>query len=252
MTGRTLVALFAGTLTALGACSRPAAPPPAEAAVHGVDAAGMDRSVLPGNDFNAYANGGWAKATTIPADKSSTGPWATVSDLTRQRTVDLIRGIASAGAQASEEERKIGAFYAAYMDDAAIESKGFAPIAPALDAIAAIADRHALARAIGATIRADVDPLNDTNFQTGHLFGVFVSQGLEDPSHNVPYLLQGGLGLPDREYYLSATPQMVAVRAAYQVYLTAAFSLAGRADAPAHAARVLALETKIADRKSVV
>jgi predicted metalloendopeptidase len=242
------VTLLAGVLIGLGACSPPPAPPPAASApvVHGIDVAGMDRSVQPGDDFNAYANGGWAKATTIPADKSSAGPWATVSDLTRQRTADLIQGISSAGANASDEERKIGDFYAAYMDEAAIEAKGFAPVEPALRAIAAIADRHALARAIGETMRADVDPVNNTNFQTGHLFGVFVSQGLDDPSHNVPYLLQGGLGLPDREYYLSPAPQMAAIRTAYQTYLVSAFSLAGLSDARTRAARVLALETKIA------
>jgi predicted metalloendopeptidase len=248
MTLRTPVVLLAGALIVLPACSRPPAAPPAASApvVHGIDVAGMDRSVKPGDDFNAYANGGWAKATTIPADKSSAGPWATVSDLTRQRTADLIRGFSSAGTQAGDEERKIGDFYAAYMDEAAIESKGYAPLAQALEAIAAIGDRHALARAIGATMRADVDPLNNTNFQTGHLFGVFVSQGLDDPSHNVPYLLQGGLGLPDREYYLSSTPQMAAIRTAYQTYLVSAFSLAGLSDPQIRAAHVLALETKIA------
>ena len=74
-----------------------------------------------------------------------------------------------------------------------------------LDAIAAIGDRHALARVLGGQLRADVDPLNNTNFETDNLFGVWIAQGLTDPSHNFPYLLQGGLGMPDRDYYVSTT-----------------------------------------------
>ena len=75
---------------------------------------------------------------------------------------------------------------------------------------------RALARAIGGTIRADVDPLNATNFETEHLFGVWIAQGMQDPARNMPYLLQGGLGLPDRDYYLSPSPKMAALRKAYR------------------------------------
>ncbi|PYS21639.1 MAG: hypothetical protein DMG11_27690 [Acidobacteria bacterium] len=73
-----------------------------------------------------------------------------------------------------------------------------------------------LARAIGGNLRADVDPLNNTNFQTENLFGVWVSQGLTDPEHNTPYILQGGLGMPDRDYYISTSPQMVELRNQYK------------------------------------
>ena len=99
---------------------------------------------------------------------------------------------------------------------------------------------------LGSQIRADVDPLNNTNFETLNLFGVFVSQGLADPENSYPYLLQGGLGMPDRDYYLSATPQMADLRTKYQAHIAAMFQLAGLADAPARAARVFALETKMA------
>jgi len=95
-------------------------------------------------------------------------------------------------------------------------------------------------------VRADVDPLNATNFFTEHLLGVFVSQGLDDPAHNVPYLLQGGLGMPDRDYYVSKSPKMAELRTAYQAHVQAMFTLAGFADAPARAGRVFALENKIA------
>ena len=81
---------------------------------------------------------------------------------------------------------------------------GIAPAKSDLDAIAAIADKRALSAAIGSTLRADTDPLNATNYQTDNLFGIFVTQGLSTPGETLPYLMQGGLGMPEREYYLSA------------------------------------------------
>ena len=212
----------------------------------GIDLAGMDKSVAPGDDFSAYANGGWIKATPIPADKASYGVFAMLADETRKRLLALIQESANAGSAAGQDARKIGDFYASFMDEAAIESKGIAPLKPQLDAIAAIADRHALARALGGQLRADVDPLNDTNFETEHLFGVWVAQGLTDPSRNYPYLLQGGLGMPDRDYYLSTTPHMAALRRQYEAHIAAMFKLAGFDDPSVRAGRVFALETKMA------
>jgi predicted metalloendopeptidase len=212
---------------------------------HGIDVAGMDRGVQPGDDFNAYVNGGWIKATPIPPDKSSYGPANVLVDRTRQQVVSLIQESASK-TSGTEDERRIGAFYASVMDEKVIEAKGLAPLQPQLAAIAALTDRRGLARYIGSTLRADVDPLNNTDFQTEHLFGVWVTQALEDPTTTVPYLLQGGLGMPDREYYVAETPQMTAARTAYQAYVAKIFELAGIGDAAGRAARVLALETKMA------
>jgi len=207
----------------------------------------MDKSVAPGDDFNAYTNGGWIKATPIPADKSSYGAGAILVDETRKRLLVLIQESANAGSTASDDTRKIGDYYSTFMDEAAIESRGIMPLKPQLDAIAAIADRHSLARVLGGQLRADVDPLNNTNFETGNLFGVWIAQGLSDPSHNVPYLLQGGLGMPDRDYYLSTTAQMMELRKQYQAHIAAMFKLAGFAEPSVHAGRVFALETKIAE-----
>ncbi len=123
-------------------------------------------SVAPGDDFNAYANGGWIKATPIPADKASYGIFAILADETRKRLLALIQEAVQAGSAASGDTRKIADFYSSFMDEAAIESKGIAPLKPQLDTIAAIADRHALARVLGGQLRADVDPLNNTNFET--------------------------------------------------------------------------------------
>src|SRR5262245_36206521 len=150
----------------------------------GIDLAGMNKSVVPGDDFNAYANGGWTKATPIPPDKASYGIFAILADETRKQTVSLIQESANVGPNSSEEARKTGDFYSSYMDEAAIESKGIAPLKPKLDEIAAIKNRNDLARVIGRSIRADVDPLNNTNFETENLFGVWVTQGLTDPSRS--------------------------------------------------------------------
>jgi Predicted metalloendopeptidase len=212
----------------------------------GIDLAGLDTSIAAGDDFNAYANGGWIKATPIPADKSRYGIFAILADETRKRNLALIDEAAKAGSNASGDTRKIADFYASFMDEAAIESKGIAPLKPELDIIAAIANRRDLARVLGGQLRADVDPLNATNFQTTNLFGVWVTQGLADPSKSFPYLLQGGLGMPDRDYYLSTTPHMSELRKQYQAHIAATFELAGFQGAAARAARVFALETKMA------
>jgi len=212
----------------------------------GIDVAGMDTSVAPGDDFNAYANGGWIKATPIPADKPSYGLFEKLADDTRKRVQTLVQEAAQAGPVGGEDARKIADFYASFMDEAAIEGKGIAPLKPQFDQIAAIANRHDLARLLGGRLRADVDALNNTNFQTSNLFGVWVTQGLADPSHSFPYLLQGGLGMPDRDYYLSAAAHMVDLRKQYQAHVAAMLKLAGFDQPAARAARVFALETKMA------
>jgi predicted metalloendopeptidase len=80
------------------------------------------------------------------------------------------------------------------MDEAAIEGKGISPLKPELEGITAIRERQELARVLGGNLRADVDALNNTEFETGNLFGVWVTQGLFDPTRHYPYLLQGGSG----------------------------------------------------------
>jgi len=233
--------LVTNLLLAVPACNTPPKPVPS-----GIDVAGMDKSVSPGDDFYEYVNGGWMKATPIPADKPSYGWFAILADETRKRTQDLIQEAGTASGGASPEMQKIGDFYSSFMDEATIESKGISPLKPQLDSIAAIPDRHALTRVIGGTLRADVDPLNATNFQTQNLFGVWITQGLTDPTHSVPYLLQGGLGMPDRDYYISDRPQMAELRKQYQSHIAEMMKLAGFTDAPARAAAIFSLETKIA------
>jgi putative endopeptidase len=212
----------------------------------GIDLSYIDHSVKPGDDFFSYANGAWVKTAQIPADRSATGPTQELEDLTAKRTADLIQNMAKTHPASGTNNRKIADFYAAYMDEAGIEKQGLAPIKTELDQIDAIKTRDDLARVLGSEMRADVDPINATNFQTENLFGLFIAQGLEDPSHNIAYLMQGGLGMPSRDYYLSHDPEMAADRAKYQTYVGALLKLAGTADADKQAAAIVALETKIA------
>jgi putative endopeptidase len=239
------------TLAALAAAlalSGPAAGQPAVSLVNnhppGLDLAGMDRRVKPGDDFFAYANGGWMKVTEIPPDRSSWGISGELVELTTARVQDLIKTAATASA--GTEARKIADYYSSYLDEAKINALGLKPLQPTLARIAAIKDKKALAAEFGRELRADVDALNSTNFATDHLFGLWVEQDLNDPKRYAPYLLQGGLGMPDRDDYLSSNPHLVADRAAYKAHIAKVLTLAGIKDAEAKAQRIFDLETKIA------
>ncbi len=204
-------------------------------------------SVRPGDDFYDYVNGDWLAHHEIPADKALWGPGSVVGDEMNRRIVKLIE--AAAGDKAARPDtRQVVDFYKAYMDEAAIEARGTAPLRPALARIAAIHDKAALTRALAGTLRADVDALNSTSFETENLFGLWITPDMNDPAHYRPYLLQGGLGMPDRAYYIDDSPRMARLREQYQAHVAATFKLAGFDDADARAARVMALETALARR----
>jgi len=208
--------------------------------------AGRDLNVSPGADFFAHANGAWIRNTPIPADRSSYGIDEELQDLTDRRTAEVMRQAAKASARPGSDVRRIGDYFASVLDEESIEAKGLAPLAPALDAIAAIGDRSSLAVALGRRLRADVDVLNATRIYTPNVFGLWVAQDLDEPTRYAPFLLQGGLGLPDREYYLQDTPRMAGIRASYREHIAALLKLAGDADAREQAARIFALEVQIA------
>src|SRR6185437_3517597 len=216
--------------------------------VHGIEVANMDRSVQPGDDFYEYANGAWIKKTVIPPDRPGVGVFTALSDLTNKRTAGLIEEAAKAKAPAGSSTAKIADLYNSYMDEAGIEAKGLTPLKPHLDAIAAIKDKHELAHALGETLRADVDALNNTNFHTPNLFGLWVAPGFNDSEHYAAYLLQGGLELPDREYYLSGAASMKDARTKYVAHVAAMLKLAGFTDTDARAKRIFDLEHAIAEK----
>lgn len=238
--------VLALALLSVSAAAQPGPEKPPASTTHGLDLAGVDRSILPGNDFFGYANGNWLKTTEIPPDKSRWGVFDTLAEESLGRTRGLLEEAASSSAGPGSNERKIGDFYATYMDEAAVEAKGMAPLKPELDQIAAVKDKKALAHILGDQLRTDIDPLNNTNFQTDHLFGLWVSPDFNAPDHNIAYMLQGGLGLPDREYYLNPSARMADLRAKYRAHIAAIFKLAGIPDGEAKVGRILALETKMA------
>jgi putative endopeptidase len=211
---------------------------------HSIDLGAVDRSVRPGDDFFLFANGTWYKKAEIPADRGGTGLFLRVGETIETQTKALLEEAAKA--PEGSDLRKIGDYYASYLDEAEIERRGVQPLMPALDRIGKIGDRRDLAKFLGSELRADVDALNSTDFHTDHLFGLWAEQDLNDPSKNTAYLLQGGLGMPDRGHYLDPSPARAALRAKYERHLATILKLAQIADADAKAARIMALEKKIA------
>src|SRR6204780_1097054 len=244
-TGLLLLAIGVATAAPITAAPIVATPPPA-----GDVLAGMDRSVQPGVDFNESATGGWLKATEIPADLSSTGVSRELPDRNDRRLQELIRHAAESDAPDGSAERKVADYYASFMDEAGIEAKGLTVLKPSFDRIAAIADRAGLARYLGSTLRTDVDVLNATRFYTDNVLGLWVAQDLDDPSRYAPFLLQGGLGMPDRDYYLVDSPRMADIRSRYRSHIAAVLKLAGITDAERKAEVVYALELRIAKTHS--
>jgi putative endopeptidase len=247
---RTVSLAAAAAIVALSTGAQAQGPTPAPGkpmyGTFGFDTAGMNATVKPGDDFYGYANGAWDKRTVIPEDRSSFSTFGVLNDRALQRTRALIEEAAAQNAAMGSETRKIGDFYAAYMDEAAIERAGLKPIKAELASIAAINSNAKLSSYLGSSLRADVDALNMTELHTDRLFGLWVVEDLNDTSHYLPYLMQGGTWLPSREYYLTDSPRFVEIRKAYAAHVERLFALAGFSDAAARAQRVLALETEIA------
>ena len=244
--------LLAPSLAVLLACAPAAKVTGGPAPSRALDLEGLDRSVAPGDDFFAFANGGWMKTTEIPPDRSTWGTGGILSELTAKRTADLIAETAKTSAPAGSDARKIGDYYASFMDEAGIEAKGLAPLQPTLDLIAAISDRKELAHYLGGSVRGDVDVLNATILYTDNIFGLWVAQDLDDPGRYSPFLLQGGLGMPDREYYLNPSAKMAELRGKYETHVAAMLRLAGVQGAEAKAPRIVELERRIAEVHSSV
>ncbi len=183
----------------------------------GVDQTSFDKSVAPGGDFWAYANGEWIKTHPIPADRSTYGKSAIMVEEAAKRTVDLIQEAAKVGGEG--DGQKVGDYYASYMDEATIEAKGITPLKTDLARIAAIKDKKTLAAVLGGNVRADVDALNSTDFYTDNVLGLWVSPSFDDTSKYAPFLLQGGLGMPDRQYYVGDSAAMKDTRGKYVAHI---------------------------------
>jgi putative endopeptidase len=229
------------------AALRPPATLVAQRAIPGLDAGAMDTTVRPGNDFYRYANGNWERRTTIPPELSSYGAFNIAQKSADAHVNDIVHQAAAARSPRGTDVRKIADYYAAFLDTAAIAARGTTPIRPLLDSIAAIGDRTGLARFIGAHLRADVDPINLGTFHTDNLFGFWVTQDFNEPARNTAALLQGGIAMPDRSYYLDSSRTMANMRAVYRTHVARMLVLAGIASAAPRADSILSLETRIAE-----
>jgi putative endopeptidase len=196
----------------------------------GFDEAGMDRAIAPGDDFYGFANGAWAKATQIPQDRSNYGAFTMLDDLSVERMHTIL------DQAVKDPNSKVGALYASFMDEASAEAKGFDPIKPDIAAIKALNTKSDYARALGLGLRNGVDgPIRAA-----------VSLDDKDPDRPTITIVQSGLGMPDRDYYLKADAAIASTRKAYVDYVAQLLTLTGEPDAAARAQAIVDFETKLA------
>jgi putative endopeptidase len=204
--------------------------PKPELGSFGFDETGMDRTVAPGQDFYAYANGDWAKNTAIPADRSNYGMFTQLDDLSKRRTREILE------ASQADPESKIGRAFANYLDEASANEKGLTPLQPWLNEIKALKSKSGFA-----ALAAKADRMG-----VGTGFGGYVGQDDKSPDNYIYQIFQGGLGMPDRDYYLVDSPRFVKIRAAYLAHLENVLSMTGEANAKARALALVAHEKQIA------
>ena len=228
-----------GVAIAAGCALEGAAPPKAGAPAigdFGLDLAGRDTSVAPGDDFFRYASGGWVAREQIPADRARWNAF----DRLRERSAADVHVILEAAAQgaspAGSVERKIGDYYAAFLDTQAIEARGLAPAAPGLEAIASARSHEDVAALLA---RADLTLPSPID--------IGVTLDRKNPDRYVVAVSHGGLGLPDRDFYLRDDGNFPQLRQQYRAHIERLLRLGGDGEAAAEAAtQVLALETEIA------
>ena len=203
----------------------------------GIDVTGMDRSVRPQDDFFRFVNGKWFDKTEIPADQSSAGSFILLRDNSQLALKGIIEGLGKP--QPGTNPAKIAALYHSFMDTTRIESLGTTPLQPIFASIAAIKTNADLPGKFAQLSKMGVrSPLN-----------AGVSQ---DPKNSNVYAVslgQGGLTLPDRDYYLRNDDKFVGIRKAYTDYITQIMTLAKQPDPAGAAQRILALETQIAQKQ---
>jgi putative endopeptidase len=196
----------------------------------GLDQTAIDRSVKPGDDFYDYVNGSWLAKTEIPADKTSAGVGNRLDDLLKERLRALL------DTARKDPANMVGRAYASYLDTATVEARGMAPIQPWLTRIRSIKDRRdysALA-------------VEAATMGTGGPIAGFVWYDAKAPDVAVFTIVQGGIGLPDRDLYLSDNPALAKIRELYVAHLARMLTLAGETNVEARAKAVMAMETEIA------
>ncbi|WP_300974161.1 M13 family metallopeptidase [Sphingomonas sp. LHG3406-1] len=216
----------------------PAAPKP-ELGTFGFDAAGMDRNVQPGHDWVEFANGNYLRTLEIPADRASFGAFNVLDELSRTRTRGIIEEAAKSNAAAGTNAQKVGDYYNSFMDEAAIEARGAAPLGEDLKPFMDARSKADFARALGTSL-AGFGP---------SLFPFYINQDAKAPDRYVPIFAQGGLGMPDRDYYLSSDAKLAAARDKYVPHIAKMLTMSGipAARATQAAQNILAFEKKLAE-----
>ncbi len=239
-----LIALASAAV--LGACAASAPKPATTAPVvapepqlrSGLDLTGFDRSVRPQDDLYRFAGGSWLAKTEIPADRSNYGSFSILDDQAREEVKQLIVVASTlANRPAGSDAQKVGDFYLAYMDISRAESLGISPLKNELARIDAIATPRDVARYIGYSQRIGV----------AQPFAWFSGADSKNSSVYLGALYQNGLTMPDRDYYLSPDEKYAQFRAKFAEYVEQMLARAGERDARSAAARIAALETRIAN-----
>ena len=199
----------------------------------GLDLAARNTGVKPGDDFYTYANGSWVDSFTIPPDRSSYGSFTKLVELSEQRVRDIIESASKATAAPGSNSQKVGDFYASFMDQAAIDAKGLAPIEADLAKIAAARSHTDIARLFGSQGYVSA-------------FGMGIAPDLKDPNRYAINIGQAGLGLPDRDYYLGTDPKLVEIREKYTAHIERMLTLAHVEGAGSKAREILGFETQLA------
>ncbi len=232
----------AAALLLLSACGQgPATEAPAEPPVplaSGIETQHMDTTIKPGDDFFMYVNGKWIAETEIPADKASYGGFRILRDEAQDDVKVIIEASATGDFAKGTDEQKVGDLYKSYMDMETRNELGVEPLAPVLAKIDAIETYDDLA-----TFMAWA---NKRNFEMPFAMGQF--EDLKDPEYYAMNIFQGGLGLPDREYYFTDDDKSEEIRAKYVEHVGKMFDLAGLPDGTGAAQTIMALETRIADK----
>ena len=215
------------------ALALPAAAAAPRFAPWGVDLTAADITVKPGDDFFAFVNGGWDKRTQIAPDRTFAGIDSVLNDQIEKDVHAIIDEQAANPGPRGSVSQQVGDYYGSYMDEAAIDRAGRAPLTPYLARIAAAKTSRDLARLFGST--GYTSPV-----------AMFIAPDTVDPTLNTVYVTQTGLGMPGRDYYLLPGAKYDGFRKAYRDYVIKIQTLAGIKDAPAKADRIIALETAIA------
>lgn len=205
----------------------------------------VDPNIKPGDNFFAYANGAWLKGATIPAGKDR---WAVRDEINERARLQVAAILDDAPhARPGSLARKVADFRSAFLNQSAIEAKGIEPLKPQFARIDAVDDKLALTRLLGRSMRADVDPLNVGIFKSSSVLGLSVEHSIHGEKNYTAFLVQGGLGLGDRDAYLSKESRAIDQRERYQQYIARVLTFGGFDHAYQRAESVLALETALAE-----